>query len=149
MTVAAKKIKTYAFSIYNQNIVHAQLATGSASWVVERDITIIGVHVDNVVEVTAGELAEVGGFRCNTAISRAAQFGLPGQLVVVSNYNLWSAAGDAGNTAAQETIMFPDGYAVDVDDGESVIFLVSGKSLQAAVDTQHQQHTGIVYYVDR
>jgi len=148
MTAAAKKVKTYVYTLADI-VAHGGLETGITEWILERDITIIGAAANNTCEIHTAELAELGGYRMNTEISRAAIFSKPGAIVSVSSNGAWSAASDAPSLDNQHNVMFNEDNGIDIDDGETIKFLTSSESKMAALDTLLLVHTGIIYYLDR
>jgi len=149
MTAAAKKIKTYVFVITDSAIPHGTTIDTVKSWVLERNITIIGALVNTLYNVVTTELAELGGYKASAEITRAAIPAHHSSIAVVNQGATWSAAGDCPISTATESIMFPDGNAIDIDDGESVNFITSHASRQAALNTMIIASLGIVYYLDR
>lgn len=149
MTAKAKLVKTKRYLIEEANIPHGTIVNQTTVWNLLRDITIIGIQMIAFAAPEVAQLAEVGGVCAITEVSKAGAAEVDGSLGNVRARGIWSAAGDSGNIWNGVVYMFPEGYGMDIDDGETINIFTAGRSYQAALDTMDASHEICIYYVDR
>lgn len=156
MTVKSKRIKTKLMT-KGQSIAAAgdEQYLGADSWVVQEDITIIGLGLrvsvqDGAFGWDSGRVSALG------EISRVAKMFADGVLMGFCKHVICREATVGANSTqtvlgGQPTevqfIMFPEGYGVDMDDGE-VLYLNTDLHNDMA-NAHHTSINGIVYYVER
>ncbi len=151
-TPVAKRIKTHYF---DANMLLAWDAAvynfyPHSSWLVQENITIVGVS--GKVASSFSVMPQVAGaIHTHAELSRAGQRAQPGAIWDCES-NCWiNASPDAhvGDPNQGRTVMFPEGYGIDVDDGE-FIYLHMG-CFCACLNAGNHEHACyvIIYYVER
>ena len=146
-TATGKRILTKVLTDTINALVHATTVQQAVSWVVQQDISIIGVRTRVSAQIAGAELAEVGGYEAVVEVSRSAVRNTDSSLMQSALDAAWAAAGVCPANSKGETVMFPSDYRVDMDQGESINMLVEASSRQAALNTQDFVFIAHIYYV--
>lgn len=130
MTVKSKRIQTKRL-FYNETVDNPpqSLAVGDAAviWTLQEDITIVGVEMITEIEEN-GTGWDSGNLLALCDLSRVGRIHHDGVIAACRNIiDCWEATVGInanqvalGNNTNRELVMFPEGYGVDVDDGESL-----------------------------
>lgn len=132
-----------------------QLATGvpsdtvAASYTFQDDVTLIGTQILAEVNPADAHVNADGDADVLMELSRQGQRAQPGIILFVALNTVWTAAIVVGGaTRKAESVMFPVGYGVEIDEGEAVNFLAYGNWIGAG-GTLAMYGNSILYYVER
>lgn len=155
-TAKGKLIKTH----YMHNQVEpgvGEAIDDVTSWLLQQDITIIGASLRSMAHAGGTPAYQEGDLVCAGTFSRAGVPAHDGEFCRVrSTFNHWTeivvatqTAGVYGEVNNTSVVMFPEGYGIDVDDGEyvylhnhAVCHILSAGNAECAVD-------GVILYVER
>jgi len=121
------------------------------SWLVDEDIRIIGVDLDTEFLESATALEE-SMFSVNNQLCRG---GKENEGIVAQNNLIFffmvetAGAGMCGDVRKQNHIMFPEGYGIDIDEGEYLNIHAYGECSAIGSMTPAIFATALVYYVER
>lgn len=149
MTTKARKVRAQVLQEGVANLTHATTETTSATWTPQRDVTIIGFELMCNAGLAAAEIAEAGGYEVVAELTQEAAVNGTTALGRVHQSAVWEAGADQHDLDTTEVTMFPEGYGVDLDDGESINLVGSAFNSQAASDAADYYWRCIIYYVDR
>jgi len=144
-----KKLLTKRLAISILNITHDTVVVDVDSWVVQDDITVVGLEMDSQCLISRGLLVEAGGFNITAEVTRAAELNKDSALLVSKITGAWSIAGDAPVTTHSEQIIFPLDVRVDIDNGEALNLIMSASSLMTSLDTLNIATTANILYYNR
>lgn len=121
-------------------------AAGIHLW--DEDVTVIGVAVTCEALITDAAMNADADLEHIAEVSRAADRGIAGGIAKVEARSGWTAAIVTGGEATKTiVVMFPAGYGVDFDDGESIYmnhYVNNGSTV-----TLNFYENATVYYVER
>ncbi len=150
MTAKGKQIKTKFMMVDTLAVIHATTVDTNISWVPQDDITIIGIQLIAEFNYSPADIAEAGGAYALAEISRAAMFDQDSSMVNSRVNMRWAAAVLVPPIASsRSTVEYPEGYGIDIDDGEAVNLLTRTQSHQAASDTVAGAFRAIISYVEQ
>ena len=117
------------------------------AYVFQDDVTLIGMTIINTPVVIDAHLNADGQLHGRVELSRQGARSYPGSLLVVQLTACWTAILGLGKLVEQETIMYPAGHGVEVDEGEAINLLgyfewIGGLDIQWFGDAW-------LYYVER
>ena len=155
-TAVGKRIKTFYFDVQKALAWDATEYNfyPADSRTMQEDIRIVGVSMSCTagLNVTAiGSIAD-GAVHTHGELSRHGERGKPSSILDV-NVQLYTGVGTSenffGNNMGRDSIMFPDGHGVDLDEGE-VLYLHAGCFSNASGAGEHEHSVFcLVYYVER
>lgn len=126
MTVAKKRIKTkFMGGGVNGKVILSQSEEWGPGlveeWTVQDNITIIGAEVVIEADVQDANSNADGEHKGIVEVTRAATIERDGGIVSVQQQNVWNGIIHiGGGLRTTERVMFPEGYGIDVDEGEKV-----------------------------
>lgn len=145
--MAHKKLLTKRLAVDHIAITHDTVETGVDSWVVQDDITVVGIELDVGPTAAIGLIVETGGYSLHAEVTRAADLNKDSALLRVRNNSTWSIAGDNPKPVQSDSIIFPEDARVDIDDGEALNLIFSAQSIMATLDTLTAfANANILYY---
>lgn len=155
MTVVAKRIKTLFLTSGGSIAAGVDLEPGigdSHTWL--EDVTVVGVHLRSTL-LDAGTGWDSGRFSCGCELSRTAVYSSPGVIASFCNHLICREATVGinanqtmvGKPEERETVMFPEGYGIDMNEDAVLYLLETGKNEMA--NPHDYSISAIVYYVER
>jgi len=119
------------------------------AYVFQDDVTIIGFYVSNVAIINDAHSNADGMIHATIELSRQGVRGQPGIIGRASIHAVWNAIlGLTGELWQRQTVMFPDGCGIEVDEGEGVNLLGLAEYVGAGGDLSWWGEF-ILYYVER
>ena len=153
MTIQSKRIKTAIFTKMT-TLVAASTETSVIvdTFIAQRDITLIGIEMCNYLYLT--NPTDSGTCEFEVRFTRSG-WGVPGLLfsTLVAAFPRQATEGVNvgvgvwGSINNERTVFFPEGYGVDLDDGEVINMMTAWKNEMA--QDQVGWCFGEYYYVDR
>ncbi len=114
---------------------------------IQDDITIIGAECISSAELSDTSLNTDGFISTSCELSRVGIHSKDGTILKAHTLARWHGIFWAGEMMHTETLMFPEGYGIDIDDGE-YIYLI-GTNQNQTDDVCNAYMNCIVYYVER
>lgn len=127
--------------------VAAGVETVTTSHTFQDDVRVIGCHVEANSIVTDAQLNADGRMHTQGEVSKHGVQGHDGALLRAQVFAGWTAAIAIGNLLASEQVVFPEGYGVDFDDGETIY--LHGQLENIGAVTGVGLVVAIIYYVER
>lgn len=117
-------------------------------WIVQDDIKIVGVEMINEIDMADAISNADFEMQCIFELSRAGTIERDSIIASCQNEMCWNGIISVGGEPRKEVvIMFPQGYGIEIDEGE-VINLVAYASGVKAGDS-YVFASAIIYYVER
>lgn len=111
------------------------------------DVRVIGCQVSAISIVTDAQLNADGRMHSYAELSKQGIQGRDGSILKVDSMAGWTGILSVGEIAKREDIMFPEGYGIDFDDGETIYLHGYLENIGAVVGVALVE--AIVYYVER
>jgi len=155
MTTRLKAVKT-AVLYYQQTHPYDSVImekVGADIWTPQDNVTIIGIAVRAHIGLGSAPNMKEGECACWAEVSRIAKLWDDGCLAraQVQVYDLVEAAyqGFVGKWDEESVIMFPEGYGIDVDKGDSIYANIQTFMSILSAGTSVNHVRAIIYYVER
>lgn len=147
-TAEGKRIRTFMM----QGVITAVAQTPSGGVLVlarliQDNITIIGAECISSCEVTDTALNTDGFVSSSCELSRVGIHSRDGTILKAHTVARWHGIFFAGDIMHTETAFFPEGFGIDIDDGEYLNLI--GTNQNNSDDTLACYQNCIVYYVER
>jgi len=144
-TPDSRRVRSITLTAWQANIA-AGTETAMATHTFQDDVRVIGAQVSAISTITDAQLNADGRVHTKSEVSKQGAMGMPGAILVAEAFAGWTAAILIGEMTKRENIIFPEGYGLDFDDGETIY-------LHAFIEVVgvdgHSVHEAIVYYVER
>jgi len=143
-----KRVRT--FMMQGNIIAVAQTPSGGVlvlAKLIQDDITVIGAECISSAELPDAALNTDGFISTSCELSRVGLHSRDGTILKAHTLARWHGIFYAGDMMHTETAFFPEGYGVDIDDGEYLNLIGTNQNNSDAQVTAYQNC--IVYYVER
>ena len=148
-TPDGKRIKTLYISgaaVLAHGEVSDVNAAGSHTF--QDDVRVIGAEVTAEALLTDVAINADGQFQHIATVSKHGDRANPGDMVAIENQGIWHGIFYAGTpTRRSIVVMFPEGYGVDYDDGETIN--LHHYCVNETNTTVNFYENAIIYYVER
>lgn len=159
-TPSRKRVKTKVMTVRSESLQGAALPfleTEAYQW--QDDVTVIGVQLLANCDIDSGGEASEGDFQCFARVGRNGKFvGLNAMEdgdIAIAYMKQHVEAGVAefsggGNMVDIQTVMFPEGFGMDFDEGELIYIHCGGfnRMVVGAADMSMRSNV-IIYYVEQ
>jgi len=158
-TPVAKRIKNHIM------VHHVAVPSGTtiiqynafATWTLQEDITVIGCRCQAQTMFEATPALTEGTAMTAMEFSRNGAWGGDGQILALhAHIQYWTEiviaaqlGGCFGDLCREMTLMFPEGYGVDVDDGEHLYLNLMAINTILASGQFDSEAVASIYYVER
>ncbi|MBA7589347.1 hypothetical protein ES708_31429 [subsurface metagenome] len=155
MTTKNKQIKTKYLVVSIDNVAGVNTGTTTLAWLLQDNITIIGWYLrakvtpdanfDSGYQSVHAELSRAGIISQEAMLSRISarlQCGSSTMATVIEN----AVIGDNENN---QVVMFPEGYGIDLDDGEYLYLHNTSNNTMGAGNGHVGSSIACIYYVER
>lgn len=115
------------------------------------DVTLIGFEILGEFAPLDAHANADGAYNGWFELSRQAYRAMPGSIGILALHCVWTATiviGGNGNRKELGPVFFPEGYGIEIDEGESVNFLAFLEYIGAGGDL-NAYGNALLYYVER
>lgn len=112
------------------------------------DVRIIGLEISCVAEPDDAASNSDGRLHLYAEVSRSSLRGRPGSLGIAYTFAVWNALIAMGSFTEHLVAMFPEGYGIDIDEGEHVNLLAYAHYTGGAGPIKVYENA-VLYYVER
>lgn len=131
-----------------QNVLAADTFDNAGdSYTFQDDIRVIGCQVSAISIISDAQMNADGRTHVYTEVSKHGTQGQSGSILKTDCMGGWTGVFSIGDNCKRESIMFPEGYGIDFDDGETIYMHGFLESI-GAVDGSGLCEA-IIYYVER
>jgi len=144
-----KRIRTIQLGWIGAVATTVTLDAVMASHTFQDDVTLIGAQILGEWLVEDAEVNADGRVTSLLELSRQAQRAQPGVILMLAQQAVWTAAiSVSGELRKHALVMFPEGYGIEIDEGEAVNFLAFMSYIGGAGPIDVYGNS-ILYYVER
>lgn len=144
-TPDSRRVRSLVLSLTQE--VTAGVIIALSSYTFQDDVRVIGAQMSAIGIIVDAQLNADGRVHVKSEASKQGAFGMPGSILVAECFGGWTAAISLGDQCDREDIIFPEGYGMDFDDGETVYLHGMLESIGASAG--YSEHQAIIYYVER
>ena len=147
----SKRIRSIVMNYTSPALVHgATIDVVADTMVFQDDVKIVGWQLHGEVLIPDACINEDGGYNFLLELSRQGGRSYPGSLGFCVSHAMWTGIlSVGGDNRKTEHIIYPQGYGIELDEGEAINMLAFVTSYQAALDTLVFYGNAHLYYVER